>query len=114
MKRTINHYLKDIIASAELVGSFVKDQDDFEEFIKDQRTYFAVMMNIAIIGEAAGKIPAAVREQHTDIDWSKAVGMRNFLIHEYFETDPKIVWKTATVYIPELLEKIKAVPMDQN
>ena len=39
--------------------------------------------------------------------------MRNFLIHEYFEIDPKIIWQTAKENIPELLLLVKKMQIEE-
>ncbi|MCU0845837.1 MAG: DUF86 domain-containing protein [Spirochaetes bacterium] len=64
------------------------------------------MHNLFIIGEAAGKIPADIRERHPEIDWQAIIGMRNVIAHGYFSVDPDIVWKTVREDIPALLGQI--------
>lgn len=62
----------------------------------------AVIRNIEIIGEAANNIPAEMRRQYPDISWSRIVGMRNIISHEYFGVLPDIIWKTVKKDIPKL------------
>ena len=71
------------------------------------KTYDAVLMNFAIIGEAASHFSEEIRKNNLEIDWRTIIAMRNFLVHEYFEIDPKIVWQTVKENIPELLLLIK-------
>lgn len=44
--------------------------------------------------------------------WAKIVGIRNRLVHAYFNIDHAILWNTATVSIPELLHLLEAVELD--
>jgi len=45
-----------------------------------------------VIGEAAGKIPASVRQKAHTTEWRKIIGLRNILIHEYFGISVPLVW----------------------
>jgi len=51
----------------------------------------AIERNIAVIGEAANNLPDAVTEALPQIDWPAIRGMRNILIHEYFDVDQAVV-----------------------
>ena len=52
--------------------------------------------HLQIIGEAARALPAELRAQATDIPCPKIVGMRNVLMHGYFDIDTGIVWHAVT------------------
>ncbi|NOS66779.1 MAG: DUF86 domain-containing protein [Candidatus Peribacteraceae bacterium] len=58
-----------------------------------------------ILGEAANKLTPAFRKMHPDIPYADIVGMRNKLIHHYFEVDLEIFWKSYQDDLP-LLKKI--------
>ncbi len=51
-----------------------------------------IIRNMEIIGEAAKNIDTNLKQKYTDVEWRKASGMRNFLIHKYFEIDYAEVW----------------------
>jgi uncharacterized protein with HEPN domain len=106
MRREIIHFQNDIILSCTKIQDFIAGHT-FDSFLHDVQVYDAVLMNFVIIGEAAVHMVDEVRDNNPDIDWRTVVAMRNFLIHEYFEIDPKIVWETAQSDIPILLEKMK-------
>ena len=110
MIRDFSHFQKDIINSCEKINEYIS-QYSFDSFVKDQKTYDAVLMNFTIIGEAASHFPEDVRKNNPEIDWRTIIAMRNFLIHEYFEIDPKIVWQTVKENIPELLVLIKEIKL---
>jgi uncharacterized protein with HEPN domain len=59
---------------------------------------------LEIIGEAARKLPADYRSQHSMIEWRKIAGMRDRLIHDYFGVDYELVWDVVQTRIPELRE----------
>lgn len=61
----------------------------FNEFVEDGKTVRAVIcytLNRSI-GEAASKISIEFRKEHPDVPWQKIIGMRNRLIHVYFDID---------------------------
>jgi len=71
---------------------------------------FALTKAIEIIGEAAANISKDTRDQLPHFEWGKIVGMRNRLVHVYFDIDLDILWDTVENYIPNLindLEKLK-------
>ncbi|MCP4105809.1 MAG: DUF86 domain-containing protein [Desulfobacteraceae bacterium] len=87
---------------------FVADMN-YEEFIKDDKSAFAVIRALEIIGEAAKYIPDEFRSENPDVPWKDLAGMRDVLIHRYFGVDLETVWTVVKEEIPlfrPLLEKI--------
>lgn len=75
----------------------------------DQMLLFAVVRAIEVLGEAANKVSEDVRTANTDIPWKGIVGMRNRLIHAYFDIDTDMVWETVQVEIPAILPYLEAL-----
>jgi len=98
-------FLKDIRESSlrvvEYVGALSR-----EEFFDDPKTVHAVMHNLAIIGEAAKKIPAEARRMSPGIEWKKMAGLRDIVVHDYFGIDEDIIWDVVTTRIPDLSRQI--------
>ena len=67
----------------------------------------SLVKSVEIIGEAASKVSAACQARYTDIPWPEIIGMRNRLIHAYFEIDLDIVWHTVTEELPPLVWELK-------
>jgi uncharacterized protein with HEPN domain len=78
----------------------------------DQMLLFAVLRAIEVMGEAANKISKEFRLANTSIPWKAIVGMRNRLIHAYFDVDTEMVWETVQVEIPAVLTDLKEL-LDQ-
>lgn len=107
-KREVLQFLQDIAEMMTHIQAFTAGMD-FDAFIKDTKTNFAVFRALEVIGEAAKQIPDDVRERHPHIPWKRMAGMRDRLIHGYFGVDFDIVWETASRLIPELAPKIGKV-----
>lgn len=67
----------------------------------------AIMREFEVLGEAATAISIPTRSQFPDIPWKAVIGMRNQLIHAYFDVDHEIVWSTIQLALPDLIPKIE-------
>lgn len=86
-----------------------------EAFDTQRLLQHSVIRCIEIIGEAASRISPEVRSAYSNIPWQDIIGMRNRLIHAYFDLDMGLVWQTANQELPmiiPLLEKILAVEIE--
>jgi uncharacterized protein with HEPN domain len=101
MKREFLDYVEDIIEAMDDAISFVEEMD-YDNFVKDRKTIYALIRAVEIIGEAVKKIPNSVRKRYPKIPWKDMAGMRDKLIHEYFGVDLKRVWDTVKKDIPNL------------
>jgi uncharacterized protein with HEPN domain len=75
----------------------------------DRMLLFVVVRAIEILAEAASKISQETRATHAAIPWRAIIGMRNRLIHAYFEINTEIVWQTVNREIPALLPELRAL-----
>ena len=69
-------------------------------FLKSTKEQSAVCMQMTIIGEAAGKLSSGLCSRHAEIQWHKIISMRNVLVHDYVDTDFKLVWDTVQNDLP--------------
>ncbi len=84
---------------------------DRADFMDDRRTQQAIVMNLVILGEAAGRIMdrhPEFAEHHPAIAWRGMRGMRNRIAHGYFEINLDLVWETVRSALPELLSQLEA------
>lgn len=100
--------LHHILDAAEHIIEFTKKVSE-KDFLDNYEKQSAVVRQIEIIGEAAGKLSSDFIKEHQEIDWKKVVGMRHKMIHDYFEVDADIVWTTATSDIAILQEQVKKI-----
>jgi len=78
-----------------------------DAFETDELVQNWFLRQLQIIGEAVRAIPQEVRDQALAIPWAKIVGMRNILVHGYFDIDTEVVWDAVANDIPALKPLIK-------
>lgn len=98
--------LEDIIEYSENVTRFISGHT-FESFVADKRTYYSVMKNVEVVGEAAYMLSKAFKKAHSATPWKIVQGMRHVLVHDYAGIDSKELFNTAVNGIPELREQIE-------
>ena len=106
--RLAQDYLSDILEAMDKARTFVAGMT-LESFCADEKTSYAVIRCLEIVGEATKKIPIEVRRECTDVPWSLLAGMRDKLIHDYFGVSLEIVWKTVEEDIPAVRAKLEVV-----
>ena len=75
--------------------------------VSDDMMYYAVVKNIEIIGEAANMLTQEFQAAHPETPWKQVRGMRNYIVHEYFQIDDIVVWAVITNNLTELKLQIE-------
>ena len=99
-------YLRHIREAIQNIQEFT-DGMTYNTFKADKKTTAAVQRQLEIIGEAMAQLSEEFRNKHADFPFADAISMRNILIHEYFGVDPKVVWDTCQVDLPQLLTAVE-------
>jgi len=112
--RFVQDYIRDILEAMDKAEEFISGLD-IHTFARDDKSAFAVIRCLEIIGEASRKIPVNIRRQFPDIPWQSLAGMRNKLIHDYAGVSLEVVWRTVKEDIPtvrpmlvRIMEQIEA------
>src|SRR2546430_1551903 len=100
--RTRLRHMVDAMAAAE---RFIQARSR-ADLDNDQMLVFALVRSIEIVGEAASRMTASGRAELPAVPWSGIIGMRNRLIHGYFDVDLDILWNTVTGSLPALQAQI--------
>lgn len=99
--------LEHIKAAMERIDRYAKGKS-FSAFVADDMMYYAIVKNIEIIGEAANMLTKEFRENHPATPWKLVSGMRNYIVHEYFQVDNKVVWDVVTTDLPALQKQVES------
>ncbi len=106
MEKDPKIFLEYILESIDIIDGYINGLT-FEKFLDaDSQLKDAIVRRLEIIGEATRNLPKNFTEKHKEIIWKEAIGMRDKIIHEYFDVDWKIVWDTAVNDLPKFKRQI--------
>jgi len=80
-----------------------------DDFVTDEKTVDSVVRNLEIIGEAANRLPESFTSQHPEIEWRQIIGLRNRIVHDYFNIDVEIVWEIIQRDLPMFKSKLSLI-----
>ena len=106
MRRDDSAFLLDMLLAARDALSFTEGMS-YDEFARDRRTQLSVLKSVEIVGEAAAHVSEDTRRPHPAIPWREIVGMRNRLVHAYFDIDLPLVWDTVRHDLPALIARLE-------
>lgn len=95
--------LQHILAAIDRVRRYTNGKSH-DDLISDYMMYYAVVKNIEIMGEAANMLTQEFIDSHPETPWKMVRGMRNYIVHEYFQIDDAVVWDVVSSNLPELRE----------
>lgn len=72
----------------------------------DRQLTLALVKEIEIIGEAAARLSDETRTAVSGIPWADVIGMRNRLVHVYFDIDLERLWDTVQQDLPQLAAEL--------
>jgi uncharacterized protein with HEPN domain len=107
MSRDDDVRIRHMIDAIEAALRFAKGRER-ADLDTDEMLLFALVRAVEIVGEAASKLSAEGRGQLPQVPWNSVTGMRNRLVHAYFDIDRDILWATVTQALPPLLEQLRA------
>ena len=93
LSETERDSLSDILFNIDLANSFAQGFD-YERFLADMRTFYAITRCLEIISE--------MKARHPEIPWRKVSGSGNIYRHEYEDVAHRLVWGTVHEFLPAL------------
>ena len=103
--------IRHILDAAREAISFADDRSR-TDLDTDRKLNLSLVRLLEIIGEAARGISEEFRDSHPDLPWNKMVGMRDRLIHGYFDVNLDVVWETVTQDLPSLIAQLEKIEAD--
>jgi uncharacterized protein with HEPN domain len=80
------------------------------ELDTDAMLLFALVRAVEVVGEAAARVSELGRSEAPSLDWAAIVGMRNRLVHAYFDINADLLWQTVVADLPLLVKQLEATP----
>lgn len=105
--------LEDILEYSNNVSMLIEGHT-FESFVGDKSTYYSVMKNVEIVGEAAYMLSKSFKKAYPATPWKVVQGMRHVLVHDYATIDDKELYNTAVNGIPELRQQVEMYLADTD
>lgn len=97
--------LQDILEAIERIQS----RAQIEQLQEDELLQVWVLYHLQIVGEAVRSLSAGLTQQHPEVPWSQIVGLRNRVVHEYFDIDLDIVIDIVTTDLPGFQVQIESI-----
>jgi uncharacterized protein with HEPN domain len=110
-KREVKLYLTDIDDALVTIQSYTENIT-YEQLLTDRKTREAIILNFVVIGEAIKKIPQEIIDRHPDVPWKEFAGMRDKMVHGYFQISPAIIWETSQHDLVPLATAVKVLLLD--
>ncbi|ODS42536.1 MAG: hypothetical protein MSIBF_04260 [Candidatus Altiarchaeales archaeon IMC4] len=108
MDRDSSIYVRDMPETMKKAEEFVSGMD-YEEFISDEKTSYAVVRCVEVMGEAAKHVPDPIRRKYPQMPRRDIAGMRDKIIHFYFGVNLERVWLVVKEDIPDLKPDLERI-----
>ena len=111
MRRHDEIRLRHMLDAAREAQSFARERSR-QALDRDRQLVLALVKDIEIVGEAATGVAEPTRLQLPQIPWERLVGMRNRLLHAYFDISLDVVWSTVQEDLPGLIAQLELAISD--
>ncbi len=108
MKKDPKIFLAHILDSIHLIEEYSTNMTQ-AKFYKNRPLQDAIIRRLEIIGEAVKNLPTPFKTKYPDVPWKQIAGMRDILIHEYFDVDLLLTWKVVKQELPLIKKKLSAI-----
>ena len=100
--------LRHMLDAAQEAVSFLQGKQR-SDLVADRKLVLSLVRLIEVVGEAAAQVTTEFQQIHPDIPWPPIIGMRNRLIHAYFDIDLDRVWDTVKDDLPPLIRQLELI-----
>lgn len=99
-------YLWDIVDSARLAMEATREID-LAGYETNRMAQLAVERCVELIGEAVRRLSEDYKASRPTIPWSRIIGQRNDLAHEYRDIQNEKLWRLTRVELPHLVAELE-------
>ena len=97
--------LRDILEAIERIQHRIQ----IERLQEEDLLQVWVLYHLQIVGEAVRSLSSNLTQQHPEVPWSQIVGLRNRVVHEYFDIDLDIVIDIVANDLPGFQSQIEGI-----
>jgi uncharacterized protein with HEPN domain len=108
MSKDWNILLRHILESIGAIQEYLAGMGE-AEYLSNMEKQDSAERRLQVIGEAVVQLPGELKEAHPEIPWAKIAGLRNRLVHEYFDIDHKLVWNIFEVALLAFKKQIEGL-----
>jgi uncharacterized protein with HEPN domain len=108
----VEDYLEHIADAIERAVRYVGNLESLQALEQNELAQDAIVRTIAVVGEAANRICKVAPDfvtNHPELPWSQMRGIRNKVVHDYFDVAWDIVWNTVKDNFPPLLQQVRSL-----
>lgn len=98
-------FLRHILTEIEFLEEYFPENTG-KELLNDPSIQRFTVRSLEIIGEAVKNLSPSFKAKNQEIEWKEIAGMRDRLIHRYFNVDLDIVYEVLRNRLPELKKTV--------
>ena len=87
-------------------------QEQFSDM--EELTLHGILYNFTIVGEASVHIPDSIQSRYPQIPWRSMRGMRNVMVHEYFQVNLDRMWRTIDEDLPSVVPMLETLLQQEH
>ena len=99
-------YLQHILEAIQQIALYTSEVS-YEQFLQKRLVQDGVVRQLEIIGEASRNLSPEFRNSQPQIPWQQIIGLRNRVIHAYFEINLTIIWEVVQNDLPTLRQQLE-------